>query len=407
MSEYQELATEPNPPSPDADVDEINVLEILIYFGQRKRFILKVTGISILVGIIVSLLIPPKFEGVVKLMPPQRTQSSALSMLSQLGGSVGSLGLAAAGGGLLGNPNDVYIGMAKSRSVEDGLIQQFNLMKWFKSKDMSGARKSLDSETDIVSGKDTLIEITVLDRDPKMAANIANGYVDQLHALTDHLATTEAGQRRLYFEQQVQDADKALIAAEANLQQTQERTGAIAPESQVKATVDAAVNLQQLVAQKEVELQALKAYATPQNIQVQVAQRELDELKSQLARADQSRSSGGDPLNMGLRSMPSTQIEYLNSYREVQSRTLILQSLQSQLEVARLDEAREGAIIQVVETAIPAEHKTSPSRSLIVLGFAVSGGLLACLYLLLRAAMRSNPKFAKSMADMRSAFFRR
>jgi tyrosine-protein kinase Etk/Wzc len=380
------------------------IIGTLTYLSCRKRTILGFTFVMTLMGMVLSFCLPDKFESTVKIMPPQQSQSSVTAMVAQLGALTGGGGnlAAAAGRNLLKDPNDLYLGIARSRPVADSLIQRFDLMLRHHSRDMTAARKKLANETTISSGKDEIISISVEDRNRQLAADLANGYVDGLRRLTNGLAFTEASQRRLYYDLQIKQAKQDLNLAEAQLQQTQERTGAIQPELQAKATVDVAAELQKKIATKEVQLASLQSFATSRNIDVRMAERELSGYREILRQADQNRSSG-DPLNLGIRAIPGTELEYLGSVREVKYQEAVLELLMKQGEAARLDEARDGTIIQVIEPAIPADRRASPHRSMIVVMLSILGFLSACTYLLGRAYILNNIELSQSLARLKSA----
>jgi capsule polysaccharide export protein KpsE/RkpR len=206
----------------------------------------------------------------------------------------------------------------------------------------------------------------------------------------------------MYYDVQVKQAKEDLTIAEVQLQQTQERTGAIQPDLQAKATVDVAAELQKKIAAKEVEVQSLQSFATPRNIDVRMAERQLNGYREILRQADQNRSSG-DPLNLGIRAIPGTQLQYLESLREVKYQEAVLELLMKEGEAARLDEARDGTIIQVIEPAIPADRRASPHPWVIIAMLSILGFLSACTYLLGRAYMLSNAVLSQSLAELKSA----
>ena len=180
--------------------DEIDLLDLLIALARRKRLIAAATVGSAVLAAVISFLIPNRYTATTKVLPPQQAQSSAAMLMTQLAGS--GLGpLAAVAGKDLGlkNPNDIYIGMLKSRTVEDALIGEFALSGVYREKKISDTRKELEKASDIVSSKEGLIEISVEDKSPQRAAALANSYVEQLRKLTQHLAVSEASQRRLFF----------------------------------------------------------------------------------------------------------------------------------------------------------------------------------------------------------------
>ncbi len=200
---------------------------------------------------------------------------------------------ALAGSGLnLKNPNDMFIAMLKSRTVEDAMVQHFGLMQEYKQRYLSDACKALEKHaTWDGNGKDGLIHISIEDHDPHRAAELANGYVDQLRKLSEGLALTEASQRRLFFEQQLQQVKDNLANAEEALKQTEQKTGLIQLDSQARALIESAAALRAQIAAKEVQIQSIRTFATSENSQLVQAQQELESLRTQLAKLGSSEDS--------------------------------------------------------------------------------------------------------------------
>ena len=194
--------------------DEISLLELLTFLAERKRTVLRTTGIFAILTIVVSLILPNWYTATVTLLPPQQNSSLSAALASQLG-NLGGLATLAGGGLGIKNPNDMFVGMLRSRTVEDAMVQKFELMQEYHKRYPTDARKAFEHHSSVDgSGKDGLIHISVEDRDPNRAAVLANGYVDQFRNLSEHLAITEASQRRLFFERQLEQAKDNLATAE-------------------------------------------------------------------------------------------------------------------------------------------------------------------------------------------------
>jgi tyrosine-protein kinase Etk/Wzc len=361
---------------PAADDNEVDVLDLLIVLAKRKWLILKITLGAAAIALIVSLLIPNRYTATAKIMPPQQTQSTSAMLMSQLAGSgLGSLASLAGKDLGLKNPNDLYIGMLKSRTVEDAIILKFDFQNIYREKRLSDARKELQKATDITSGKDSLIDISFEDKDAKRSAEVANAYVDELRSLTKHLAVTEASQRRMFFEQQLQEAKEDLANAEVGLKETQQKTGMIQLDSQSRAMIEAVGRIRAQISAKEVQLQAMGSFATDQNPDYVLARQELAGLRTQLAKFEREQpTSNGDPL-VATGKIPAIGLEYVRRFREVKYRETIFELLAKQYEAAKLDEAKEAAVIQVVDVAVPADKKSWPPRG-VVIAVAILCGLL-------------------------------
>lgn len=369
------------------------------------------TGISALVGVIVSLALPVRYTAVTKLMPPQQTQSSAALMMNQLMNSGGAGSLAAIAGGGLGlkSPNDIYVGMLNSRPVADAIVQKFSLKDVYRDKDMTAARKDLAEYTQIVSEKSGFISVSVTDREKKRAAAIANEYTYQLRQLTQSIAVTEASQRRLFYETQLKDAKDSLVAAESSFQQVQQSKGLVQLDAQARAMISSLTGLRAQIAAKEVELQAMRSYSTDRNPEVEIAERELASLKDQAASLEHRSHSAGSG-ELGLKDVPAAGLDYLRADHEVRYRQALFDLLIKQYDAARLDEAKEAAIIQVVEPAIEPDRKSSPKRALIMATALLAGFFVGCIVSMLqwwRELLRHDPTAESQFQTLKNAVMAR
>lgn len=386
--------------------DEIDLLDLLIVLARHKRLILSVTIGSAIIAAIVALLIPNRYTATTKILPPQQSQSASSMIMNQLAGaSMGSLAALASGNLGLKNPSDIYLGILKSRSIADDLISRFDLMRVYRDKRPSDARKDLAGYSDIVSEKEGPISISVEDKDTKRAAAIANAYVDELRNLNQRLAISEASQRRLFFEQQVKQAKDDLSNAEVALKETEQKTGMIQLDSQAKAVIEAIGNLRAQIAAKEVQLQAMRSYATEQNPQYIVTEQQLSGLRGQLAKLESETGGGeGDPI-VSTSKVPGVALEYVRKYRDVKYYETIFELLAKQYEAAKIDESREAAIIQVLDQAIEPDKKSSPKRLLIIALSTICGLMIGCVSSLVAEAFRRiqlDPDRATQFSRLRS-----
>jgi uncharacterized protein involved in exopolysaccharide biosynthesis len=392
------------PSNPDYEVSLIDVLTQLAY---RKWLIAKVTGIAMLIGVVLCFALPVRYTATTRIMPPQQTQSAAsMLMMSQLASAGGGSLAALAGSGLgLKNPNDIYIGLLTSRPIADTIIRKFDLAKAYHAKNMTEARKELADYTEVTSGKNGFISVTVTDKDKKRVADMANAYIDELRILTKSLAVTEASQRRLFYEEQLKQAREALVAAELTFQQVQQQKGLVQLDAQARAMIGGIAALRAQVAAKQVEVQTLRSYSTERNPDVQLAEKELSSLQAEEARMEQSNHSTGIA-GLGLGNVPAAGLEYLRAAHELAYRQALFDILMKQYDAARLDEAKEAAIIQVVEPAIEPDRKTSPMRAFILLIFTISGLFCGCTFALLQMFMTklgSEPQVSIQLRELKRA----
>ena len=354
----------------------VEVLDLLIVLKERWRTILGVTGVCVVLSLVAALVLPKRYTASIVLLPPQQNSSIGSALTSQLG-SMG--GVAALAGGSFGikNPNDMYVAMLKGQTVEDAMVKRFELMKEYRKRYQSDARRAFEKHASVDgSGKDNLIHISVVDSDPRRAAELANGYVEEFRSLSENLAMTEAAQRRLFFERQLLQAKDNLANAEDNLKVTEQKTGLIQLDSQARALIESAAALRAQIAAKEVQIQGMQAYATGENAQVVQAQNELDSLRTQLARLGGSDDLASGALIVPKGKVPEAGIEYVRKLRDVKYYETIFDILARQFEVAKLDEAKEGALIQVVDAATPPDRPSFPKLLWMLAGGFIAGLLL-------------------------------
>jgi tyrosine-protein kinase Etk/Wzc len=357
---------------------EVSPLDMLALFVAHRRFIMRfVLGAAVL-ALLIAFLLPVRYEAKTVLLPPTENSSVGSALLGQFGnmGALGSLASLAGGFGIR-NRADMYVAFLTSRTVEDAMIQRFDLMREYDEKRMTDTRKEFERRTTAVAGtKDGLIRISVEDRDPKRAADMANAYVDEFRKLSASLAITEAARRRLFFEQQLQQAKDELTGAEEAMRKTQQSTGVLQIDSQARSLIESAAVLRAQVVAKEVQIQGMRSFAAEDNPDLILAKQQLAALQAQLEQLAGSQHDAGSDINLSKGRVTESGMEYLRSFRDLKYHEAVFELLAKELEIAKLDEAREGAIVQVVDAAVPPDKRSSPHRTLIV----ISVTLLACFF---------------------------
>ncbi len=351
--------------------EEINLLDLLIVLIKRKRLIIGITFSIATVAAVIGLFMTPIYKAETKILPPQQGSSGMASqLLGQLGGAASLIG------GAVGvkTSNDLYIALLKSRPILDSIIGRFKLMELYKAKSMEDARKTLATvlraQDDKKSG---IISIGIEDKDPKMAADIANAFVDELRNYNKKLALTEASHKRLFFEEQLKDVKEGLIKSEEAMRGFQEKTGAFKIDDQAKAAIEGIAKLKATIAEREVQIKVMKTYATSYNPDTQRVEEELKGLKEQLSGLE-AKSSGGNPdVILSTGRIPALGTEYIRKMREFKYNEALYEILLRQYEMARLEEAKDAPVIQIIEKAIPPEKKIKPNRSMMVMLAMVTG----------------------------------
>lgn len=404
MSELQTTESPGRPPSSVAQDNGIDLLDILLVLARDRLRIAIITLVALCLGALVSfVLLKPTFTATATILPPQREQSSASALMGQLSSLAGLGGLE---GGLLKNQADIYVAMIMSRTSADALINRFHLQSVYKTKTMQDTRKALKAHVTTDLTKEGVIEIEVKDHDPRRASDLANGLVAGLYHLTSTLAITEAAQRRLFFYQQMQAEKAALATAQEDLRKTQEKTGLIQLGDQAAEIIRNVANLRAQIVSHQVELQAMRTYATDQNPDVARLQQQIESLQKELTAAENSqRQMQPGNIQLPTAQIPKAGLEYASKVREVAFHTALFTLLSKEYEAARIDEAKSAPVIQVIDHAVPPDRKSGPHRLLITLIIGVIGFLLGCCWAFTRRALEramETPESAAKLHQLRS-----
>jgi tyrosine-protein kinase Etk/Wzc len=313
--------------------------------------------------------------------PPSSSGNSAAALAGQLSAlGAGSL----LGGGASKSPADLYVGILKSRSVAEEMVKRFNLKAVYKEKRETAAEKILASKSLFeVDPKTFIITISVADPSPVRAHEMTQAYLDVLRSTNDRLAISESSQRRLFFEQRLAQEKDNLVNAEVDLKKAQEKSGLIAPSGQTASEIQTLAETRAQVAAREVELAGLRHFQTEESPDVIRLKTEIANLQGQLARLQEGKekSLGGSiPTSM----VPELQLDYIRKEREVKYHEALFQILARQYESARLDEAHNAPLLQVLDNPSYPELKSSPHRMQIMLGGLILGALIGCLWVLIR-----------------------
>ena len=376
---------------------EIDWIDFLLLLARNKATIVKFTLAATALAVIVSFLLPKTYTATTTILPPEQAQSSANLLLGQ----IGILGGLSSGDLGLKSPGDLFVAMLRSRSIEDSIIDKFDLRREYSVKHYQDARKKLESRTNIAAGDEGLISVSVTDRDPKRAADLANAYVEDLHVMNSDLAVSEASQRRLFYEQKLDAERDQLSQAELSLKQAQEKTGLLQPDAQAKAIIQSVADMRAQVAIKEVQVGAMRTYATKDNPDLHRAEQELAGLRAQLAKMERNTGeSGNGNVELPTRQLPQAELEYIRRARDLKYHETLYEFLGKQLEAARLDEAKDAIVVQVVDKAVTPEKKSGPQRMLIVSVTAIVAFLLSCWWVLLRQAIRRKEEDPDSRARL-------
>lgn len=321
--------------------------------AREKHLILFVLPFSIgCLALGASFLITPTFTSTAKILQPAQQQTGAMAALLGAAG-----GVASALGGIanLKNPGDQWVSLLRSRTVSDAIITKFNLQQIYDTEYKFQARERLAERTRILAGKDGLIDIEVDDSDPERATEITATYIEELQKLTTTLAITEASQRRAFLEAQLSTAHKNLADAEVSLKNSGIQSTLI--KASPAAVVEQLARMQASIAAQEITLSSMQRSMTANNPVYQAALDQYLTLKKQLLAIEGNKNQ----------TSPRENQDYIQKYRDFKYRETLYELVSRQYEMAKFDEARDGANIQVVDAPQIPEYKSKPKRAAIAL----------------------------------------
>ncbi len=374
----------------------LDLFDVLLIFARRKWMIALWTLIGILCGLVMLLRQPTLYSADAVILPPQEQQASS-AIMGQFGA------LAGFGGMGMRNSSDLYIGLLQSRTVLHDMAERFDLKDAYHLPNNWAAAGLLGSRSRFNPGRD-FITIVVEDTNPKRAADLANGYVDELYRVNNRMAIGEAAQRRQFFEKQLAEEKDRLADAEIALKNTQLSTGVLQLSGQTETVIRAQADLQANITNHEVALAALRSSATEENPEVVRLRTELAGLRQQLNNLQKGKGSNGE--TMSASQLPAVGLEYIRKSRDVQYHQTLFDLLARQLEAARIDEAKAAPTIQVIDRALVPAAKSWPSKGLFlgvgaILGFVL--GCVRCAVVYLYDFVDEDPRFHEKFVAVKRA----
>jgi uncharacterized protein involved in exopolysaccharide biosynthesis len=342
-------------------------------------------------------------------MPSQQSGGGGggLASLGSLAGLAGLGALSNMAGGIKSS-DEMYIALMRSQSVQTALIDQFKLKERYDAKNNVEARQALNLNVTVLADKKSgLILIDVQDEDPEFAAQLANAQVKELNVILSRLAVTEAQQRRAYYEQQIIKTQAKIPQLELEYKDAQKSSGL-----EVASLLSEAGTLPGQIAAKELQLQVLSRFATAQNPDLKRLAVEISALRAQMARYELSKTEPKtrEPNKSG-QVGENTKSNFVQkatqAYNTLKIQEALLDGYVKQLELAKVDEAKEGPAVQVVDEARAPEMRAKPERKKLVLAYTVTGLIIAFVLAALRALLRhvrSTPEGLKRWIELKRAW---
>ena len=358
---------------------EQDTVERLWLLWEHRRFLVRVAVWGLVLSTIIAFVIPKRYESTTRLMPPDSQSGSGMALMAALAGK-GAMGLSSMAGDLLGMKSSgaLFTDVLRSRTVEDRLIDRFDLRKVYRDRYWEDARKDLATRTAIAEDhKSGVITITVTDHDPRRAAELAQAYVEELDRLVAEVSTSSARRERVFIEQRLQTVKQNLDNASRQFSEYASQNTAIDISAQAKATVEAASKLEGELIAAQSQLQGLEQIYSKDSVRIRSLQATVNELSSQLHRigGDSSDPSPKHDAASGkfsaqefpsIRQLPLLGVKWADLYRETKVQETVYELLTQQYELAKIQEAKEIPVVKVLDNANIPEKKSFPPRALII-----------------------------------------
>lgn len=381
-----DLAIAPNAEeSSQGSKSSVIYLRYLRLLWEHRRSLTRAVIYGLIASTLIAFLIPVRYESTARLMPPDSSQPGGLAMAAAaLSGGAGGLGGVASEMLGIKSTSDIFVGILTSRTVQDKMIQQFDLKKLYGVRGMEDARNGLAGRTGIsVDRKSQIITITVTDHDPKRAAAMGQAYVEELNRLVAELSTSSARRERIFLEERLRAVNQDLEAAEKDFSQYSSKNNAIDIKEQGKAMVEAAATLQGQYIAAQSELEGLKQIYTDNNVRVRSVQARINELKRQLEKIGGKGENDSVPVGQqtdslypSIRKLPLLGVEFADLYRRTRVQEAVFESLTKEYELAKVQEVKEIPAVKVLDSPnIPDKKSFPPRRVIMLLGTTLVLGL--------------------------------
>ena len=352
----------------------------------HRALLLRATGYGLIVAVVLAFILPVRYQSTARLMPPESSASANLAVLSALGSA------ASLASDLLGMKSSgaLFVGVLGSESVQDAIIDRFDLRKVYSCKTYRKARGVLASRTSVSEDrKSGVITIQVSDRDPARTAGIAKAYVEELDRVISHVSTSAARRERMFLEERLKAVKQELDSAQRQLSEFSSKNATIDIKEQGRAMVEAGAKLQGELIVAQSELKGLQQIYGEENVRVRSVrariaelQRELQKFGGSLGNHDNSQPSG--LVYPSLRRLPILAVTYVDLYRQTQIQATVYEVLTKQYELAKVQEAKEIPTVRVLDTPKIPEEKAFPPRLLLIVGGTFLGFFIGLLCISVR-----------------------
>jgi uncharacterized protein involved in exopolysaccharide biosynthesis len=361
---------------------------------SRRRLLWRFTLWGLVAATVIAFILPKRYQSVARLMPPENQSGSGLAMLAALAGKgTANLGMQAADMLGMKNTGALFVGILSSDTLQGRLVDRYDLRRVYGVHYGQDARKILAGNSDIGEDRQSgILTIRVTDRDPQRAAQLGQGYVEELNRLLAEVSTSAARRERIFIEQRLKSVKTELDDAAQQFSQYSSKNAMLDVTSQSKAMVEAAATLQGQLIAAQSELEGLEQIYTPNNVRVRSLRARIGELKRQVEKlGGDSSTPSTDGASVGelspsIRQLPLLGVRWTELYRRAKIEETVFELLTQQFEMAKIQEAKEIPSAKVLDTAAIPEKKSSPMRLLIMVMGAFLSFSIGCAWILSSAA---------------------
>ncbi len=322
-------------------------------------FVLIITGATITY----ALLAPKWYKSTASVLPAEKTDFlSAITGVSSLIKNFSpSRGLSALTGP---TETDKYIAILKSSSVIDDVIRTFDLKKVYDLEDAYSEKiyKSLMSNLEIEVQEEGNLTVSVYDKNPQRAANIANFMISKLNAISTHLSSTNAKANRVFIETRYLQNRHDIDSLENQMKDFQKKYGVTAVPEQIEATLKSMSEIYVDLYKKEVQYNYLSQALGNDHPSTKNAKIELEELNKKIDELNKGTDKAQQDykLLIPMKLAPELANKYLKIYQELKIQYSILEFVTPLYEQAKIEEIRNTPTVLVLDKAAPADHKAKP-----------------------------------------------
>jgi len=368
--------------------------ERLRMLWNNRRLFLRAAGIGLVLSTLVAFLIPNQYTSTTQLMPPDSQSSSPIAMMAALAKGTGALGSIASDLLPMKSNGAMFVGVLRSQTVQERLVQQFDLKKVYGKRLVVEARQKLDENTAISEDrKSGIITISVTDHSKERAAALANAYVEQLNSLVAQLSTSSAHRERVFLGDRL-DAVKKELDLDANqLAQFSSKNKTLDIRDEGRAMLDAAAGLAGQMIAAQSQLEGLRQIYTDSNPRVRSLKAHVMELRKQLDKlggakeqtgvaSDQAVDPTSDMPYPSIQKLPLLGVKYTDLYRQVKIQETVYELLTQQYEMAKVQEVKETPSVKTLDPGRVPERKSFPPRLMIILSGICLAIVIAAVWVL-------------------------